>query len=132
MSNNISDKKSTAELITEVNKAIDKIFSVMGDHEKIITSDLIHKVGAEMNVSTTILNGLVSACVKERSNNKEGLYVKNGRNGGVFKGVRIDRIDPRERCTTCKQVVRPKSSKMSLKNNDIIDIMSEEIIDGEE
>lgn len=86
-----------------------KILDALVQGEKTTLKDLIDKVVAETNVQVSTANGLVPMVVHEWADNGNG-SVEKGRNGGVFKGGKPIRIDPRPRCPTCGQVDRRKQA----------------------
>jgi len=73
--------------------------------KKTTLRDLIDKVVYETKVQVSVANGLVPMFVHNWEKAGHG-EMKRGRNGGIFPGGRVQRIDPRTRCQTCNQVIR--------------------------
>lgn len=104
---NQNDSVSAHDTMNLVKQSVSKILDNLQDGEKTTLKDLIDKVVAETNIKVSIANGLVPMVVHEWANLGAG-SVEKGRNGGVFKGGKVPRVDPRPRCETCNQVIRPK------------------------
>lgn len=96
--------KNTMDIVFESAK---KILDALETGHKTTLKDLIDKVVAETKVQVSVANGLVPMYVHDWANKGEG-SVEKGRNGGVFKGGKPKRIDPRPRCSECGQVDRKK------------------------
>lgn len=107
---NISSSSHSAQnTMDSVKESAYKILDALEGGEKTTLKDLIDKIVAETKVQVSIANGLVPMVVHEWAKNGNG-SVEKGRNGGVFKGGKPIRIDPRPRCTECGQVDRKKLS----------------------
>jgi len=110
---NNSSPVSAQDTMDSVKGSAYKILDLLGHGEKTTLKDLIDKVVAETKVQVSIANGLVPMVVHEWAKNGNGA-VEKGRNGGVFKGGKPVRIDPRPRCLACGQVDRRKKSYQKL------------------
>jgi len=104
---------SAQDTVSSVKGSVYKILDSLADGEKTTLKDLIDKVVAETEVQVSIANGLVPMVVHEWADNGYG-SVEKGRNGGVFKGGKPIRIDPRERCLTCNQVIRHSKKEKNI------------------
>lgn len=105
-----SDSVSANDTMNSVKESVNKILDALEDGEKTTLKDLIDKVVAETKIKVSIANGLVPMVVHEWASFGKG-SVEKGRNGGVFKGGKPVRVDPRPRCPECGQVDRRKLSK---------------------
>lgn len=106
--NSENDSHSSAqETMDSVKGSAYKILDALENGEKTTLKDLIDKVVAETSIQVSIANGLVPMVVHEWAKNGNG-SVEKGRNGGVFKGGKPVRVDPRPRCEACGQVDRRK------------------------
>jgi len=106
-----SSHVSAQDTMDSVKGSTYKILDLLEHGEKTTLKDLIDKVVAETEVQVSIANGLVPMVVHEWAKNGNG-SVEKGRNGGVFKGGKPIRIDPRPRCETCGQVDRRKQAAL--------------------
>lgn len=98
------------ETMNLVRSAIETILEPLKDGERITSKDLIDKVIAATHIKVSIANGIVPMILHALE--EEGRGTLNiGRSGGWFVGGKKLRIDPRPRCETCHQVVRPKTNK---------------------
>lgn len=105
----INSLTSAQDTMISVRESIFKVLDPLEEGEKTTIKDLIDKVVAEKNIKVSIANGLVPMVVHELA--AEGICaVEKGRGGGVFKGRKPLRVDPRPRCPTCGQVDRKKLS----------------------
>lgn len=98
---------ATQDTMNIVFEATKRILDKLEDGKKTTLKDLIDKVVAETKVQVSIANGLVPMYAHSYT----GVSVEKGRNGGVFKGGKPKRVDPRPRCPTCGQVDRKKIIK---------------------
>jgi len=105
-----SSHVSAQDTMDSVKESAYKILDLLKHGEKTTLKDLIDKVVAETKVRVSVANGLVPMVVHEWAKNGKG-SVNKGRNGGIFPGGKKVRLDPRERCITCNQVVRSKKSE---------------------
>lgn len=96
---------SAEETINTVRQAIRKITNPLQQGERAVIKDLIDKVVYETGIQVSIANGVVPMVIQEFVQNGEGT-VERGRNGGWFPKGRIIRVDKRERCDSCNQVIR--------------------------
>lgn len=121
MSNDILDATNSEGADTKVNASAQetmnlvfesarKILDVLQNGQKTTMKDLTDKVVAETKVQVSVANGLVPMYVHAWAGRGEGT-VEKGRNGGIFKGGKPKRIDPRPRCPECGQVDRKKIAK---------------------
>lgn len=113
MNDNIEIKETTSSQKTmdSVKESVYKILAAIEHGNKTTLKDLIDKVVAETDVQVSIANGLVPMVVHEWAKDGNG-SVNKGRNGGIFKGGKPVRLDPRARCETCNQVVRTKKQEI--------------------
>ena len=104
------DKNYAIDTMNAVKTSVLNILDKLNEGERAITKDIIDKVVAETKVQISIINGLVPMIIKEWVGEGKG-EVSAGRGGGIFRGGKKTRVDPRARCTTCNQVIRQKTSK---------------------
>lgn len=100
---------SAQETMNLVLESTNKVLDGLQHGHKTTMKDLTDKVVAETKVQVSVANGLVPMFVHAWAGRGEGT-VEKGRNGGIFKGGKQKRIDPRARCETCNQVIRPKKT----------------------
>ena len=105
MSDNTAD-----DTMTLVKTKLYELLDALQDGEKSTMRDLTDKVIARTGVKVSIANGIVSLLVHQWAAEGHG-EVHRGRAGGIFKGGKKQRIDPRQRCPECNQVVRPIGNK---------------------
>ncbi len=105
-----------------------RIIADMQQGEKIGMQDLSEKVASNIKtLSYNSVHNLVQLFCKQ---SKE-VTVEVGRNGGVYEGGKKQRIDHRERCITCKQVIKPSNKSVS-SDTDSIPTSSSEASDEEQ
>jgi hypothetical protein len=97
---------STQDMMTSILKSIQSHIPAE-EGKKITMKDLIDKVVFDTKIKISTANGLVPELVR----NYPGVKVEAGRSGGVYRGGKPVRVDRRERCETCNQVVRQKEIK---------------------
>jgi hypothetical protein len=119
MSNDIFDTNKPAdakvnasaqETMNLVFESTKKVLDALQNGHKTTMKDLTDRVVAETKVQVSVANGLVPMFVHAWAGRGEGT-VEKGRNGGIFKGGKPKRIDPRPRCSECGQVDRRKITK---------------------
>jgi hypothetical protein len=98
---------STQDTMNLVFTATNKILDALQNGEKTILRDVIDRVVFETKVQQSIVNGIVPMFIHQWANAGNG-SVNKGRNGGIYKGSKQIRVDPRPRCETCNQVLRKK------------------------
>lgn len=108
--NELENHDSSIDTMDSVKKSVYKILDTLETNKKTTLKDLIDKVVSETNIQVSIANGLIPMIVHEWARNGNGT-VEKGRGGGVYKGGKQKRVDPRARCGTCNQVVRFKKEE---------------------
>lgn len=86
------------------------IIAEMQQGQRIGVKDLADKVHAKID---TMSNANVLNLVQMFCKQSKDVTVEVGRMGGIYKGGKIPRIDKRERCVTCNQVIRPNMKQMT-------------------
>ena len=99
--NNNNNNNSTSETLILARQIITQKLDALKDGERITLRDLIDLIVFETHMPVSLANGIIPSLVKEYP----GVEVSAGRSGGVFKGGKPIRIDPRPRCPQCTQVV---------------------------
>jgi hypothetical protein len=118
------ENKSAQDITQSIFEATNRLIDAL-EHEpskKTTIRDLIDKVCAETGAKASVVSGLVPMYV--HSNNK--ISVEVGRNGGLWFGGKPKKVDTRQRCATCNQVLRFNKIKPS---EFLTDEVSEEIDD---
>ena len=103
-----TDKVSVYKGMNEVFKYTQSIIDTMQQGEKIVAKDLAEKVYAKTD---GIPMGNVASLVQMFTKRCKDVTVEIGRNGGIYKGGKVKRVDTRKRCDTCHQVIRSDSYK---------------------
>lgn len=104
------EKVFNDEKYSKLMRAVDAtraILDAMNEGDKTNLKDLTDRVSRELDLSVTQVSPFVGMAVQTY----EGITVSRGRYGGIFKGIREKKEDARERCTTCKQVIRKRRAK---------------------
>ena len=100
----MSDIQNT-DTLTTVKTILNDLLNALGENERTTVRDLIDKVVNRAGVRVSIANGLVPMLLQQWVAEGHG-RVERGRAGGVFKGEKKVRVDPRPRCNECHQVLR--------------------------
>lgn len=108
--NNVISENKPQDTVDNVKKYVYQILDALNDGERITLKDVIDKTVAETGTPISIANGIISMIVHGWCNEGNG-SINRGAYGGIFKGGKKVRIDPRPRCEACNQVVRPKTIK---------------------
>src|SRR5271166_1343655 len=100
----ITPKYSSSEMMKMIELSLRDILDKMEDGERTTLQDVIDKVAASTKLKISSVGGIVKLYIA----GSPDAYIKQGRTGGVIKGVERERIDMRPRCETCNQVWRDK------------------------
>lgn len=101
------DINRNTETVATIKQATIEILDAMENGARMEVSDLIDKVVFKTGVKTSTASQLVPIFARDYA----GAEVYRGRGGGVIKGGKPTRVDPRPRCGECNQVVRAKVEK---------------------
>lgn len=108
--NDVMPENKSLDTMGEIKKYVYTTLNALNDGEKITLKDLIDKTVAVTGTPISIANGVMSMIVHGWCNEGNG-SINRGAYGGIFKGGKKVRVDPRPRCEACNQVVRPKITK---------------------
>jgi hypothetical protein len=95
------------DALTRIKTAMTSILEELADGERIVMKELIGKVVEQTGVLVSMATGVVPMLAHDWAESGNG-SVDRGRLGGVYKGQRPEKTDPRPRCESCNQVVRAK------------------------
>ena len=90
-----------------------ELLNGLGEDEKTTVKDLVDKIVHSTGVQVSMVNGIVPMLIHAWANAGNG-SITRGRDGGVRRGIKKPRIDPRERCSECHQVLRKITSPEKL------------------
>ena len=108
-------------IIDKVNNATKALLEEIKEGERQTMRDVVDKVVAITGVPISQAAGLVNLYV----HNYPGFRVEKGMKGGIYRGEKQLRVDKRERCQSCGQVLRKSSKSDDAKqtsDTEIIDI----------
>jgi hypothetical protein len=97
----------TQSIFAATNRLIDALEHTPS--KKTTIRDLIDKVCAETGAKSSVVAGLVPMYVHGNSK----ISVEVGRSGGIYFGGKPKKVDTRQRCNTCNQVLRFNKLKPS-------------------
>ncbi len=90
-----------------------ELLNGLGEDEKTTVKDLVDKIVHSTGVQVSMVNGIVPMLIHQWSQAGNGTITR-GRTGGVRRGVKKERVDPRPRCGECHQVLRKITSPEKL------------------
>lgn len=108
MSNDIKNKTTPEEnssIYVGMNEVFDKTRSIidsLSHGERIKTQDLADKVISQVKMPISNVMNLLRIFLKDCKD----ITIEVGRDGGIYKGGKVPRVDKRKRCESCGQVVR--------------------------
>src|SRR5271165_4631756 len=102
------------DIMDTVKITLNNLLDNLADGERTTVKDLVDKIVHTTGVQVSMVNGIVPMLVHQWALSGAG-SIKRGRTGGVIKGEIKERIDPRERCGECHQVLRKITSPEKLK-----------------
>jgi len=105
-------------IIDKVNNATKTLLEEIKEGERQTMRDVVDKVVAITGVPISQAAGLVNLYV----HNYPGFRVEKGMKGGIYRGPKQLRVDKRERCGACGQVLRKSLKAEQTSGTDIIDI----------
>lgn len=108
MENSILEKKPELSIYSGMNEVFGLVqisISEMKNGEKITVRDLIDKISAQL---PKMQAGNIANLVMMYVHSSKEVSVEVGRGGGIYKGGKPRRVDPRPRCPTCTQVLNQK------------------------
>jgi len=99
-----------------VKTALNNLLDNLEDGQRTTVKDLVDKIVHTTGVQVSMVNGIVPMLIHSWAQSGAG-SIRRGRTGGVVKGEIKQRIDPRERCGECHQVLRKITSPEKLKQD---------------
>jgi hypothetical protein len=119
---------STTDIMTRIRESTNRFLDALADGERIKMTELCDKVAADTNIRNSSISAFVPAFAHSYPNS----YVKNGRGGGVIKGVPTVRVDTRPRCPTCHQIDRNAHAREANATATTTSLEEASHIDGED
>ena len=98
-------QSSIIDIASQIKDTVIGLMNAVTEGERITIRDTIDKVIAKIGCTASIANGLVPLYMHEHAEAGAGT-ITAGRGGGFWKGGKKHRVDKRNRCELCNQVLR--------------------------
>lgn len=99
--------KRLNDVLKKVNEATAQAIENLEDGQKISLKELTEKVANFLDLSQNQCAPFVTMFVKQH----DRCTMVKGRNGGIYKGKTIKKIDDTPKCQSCGQKLKPKHLK---------------------
>ena len=98
------------DIIETIKLELYELLNSIPDDEKTTLKDLVDKIVYKTKIQVSMVNSIVPMLVHTWCREGNGT-ISRGRDGGIRRGVKKQRVDPRPRCSECHQVLRKINSE---------------------
>jgi hypothetical protein len=97
------------DIMEAIKTKLYELLNSLEEDEKTTVKDLVDKIVYATGVKISQANGIVPMLIHNWAQAGNG-RIERGRTGGVYRGTKKERVDPRPRCSECHQVLRKINS----------------------